>query len=249
MPPTPDSNPYTIENVPLFEALYGKHLISLGGTAAIDNMFSDLSIKKGLKALDVGFGLGGVAYYLAQKYQINISGVELHPWMVQYAQANAPHNLSQRLKFDVYDEKRRIPFAAESFDVVYSKGVLNHVKDKETLFSQINSLLKQNGLFVIADWIYPEAKANNPDPMVYETQESYQQVLHNTGFKDIEFRNDSEIFLSYVKSLLENIKKQQNNIKQAFSKEIFSTLWNQHQDMMEDIKHQRKIATRILAKK
>jgi len=32
---------YRLEDVPFFEVLYGKHLISLGGKQAIKNMFSD----------------------------------------------------------------------------------------------------------------------------------------------------------------------------------------------------------------
>ena len=67
-----DFDPYQPDSVPLFEAIYGKNLISLGGEASIDSMFSDLNIK-GLKSLDLGFGLGGVAFYLAEKYQMNIT--------------------------------------------------------------------------------------------------------------------------------------------------------------------------------
>jgi phosphoethanolamine N-methyltransferase len=59
-----DFNPYRADNIPLFEALYGKHLISLGGLSAIDSMFADLPLHN-KKALDIGFGLGGVAFYLA----------------------------------------------------------------------------------------------------------------------------------------------------------------------------------------
>ena len=40
----PDFNPYEPQNVALFEALYGKHLISLGGLSAVDAMFAGVSI-------------------------------------------------------------------------------------------------------------------------------------------------------------------------------------------------------------
>ncbi len=70
-----DFDPYQPDSVPLFEAIYGKNLISLGGVAAIDNMFLDLNIR-GLKALDLGFGLGGMAFYLAKNHQMRISGIE-----------------------------------------------------------------------------------------------------------------------------------------------------------------------------
>jgi ubiquinone/menaquinone biosynthesis C-methylase UbiE len=244
-----DSDPYCLENVPLFEALFGKNLISFGGTAAIENMFSGLDRKlSGLKALDVGFGLGGVAYYLAETYQMQVAGVEIYPWMVQYAKTNAPPNIAQLLKFDTYNAERKIPFEQASFDIVYSKGVLNHISDKDTLFRQVNTMLKPAGLFVITDWLYPKQQETDAW-QVCETQQSYQQVLADTDFKKIEFRNDSKIFHSYVQLFLENLAKQRNYIEDSFGKEMFATILKQHQELIEGITHESKIATRIVARR
>ena len=165
---------YRLENVPLYEAIYGKNLISLGGLDAIKNMFSDLNIK-GLTALDLGFGLGGVAFYLAKSHAMKVTGIEVHPWMANYAQAHTPKDIAHLLKFEVYNEAGKMPFKAASFDIVYSKGVLNHVRNKEILFDKVNALLKPTGLFVIADWIHPQATQDPAGFLVNETQGSYQQ--------------------------------------------------------------------------
>lgn len=247
MQPSSDSI-YTPENVPLYEAIYGKNLISLGSLAAINNMFSDLDLR-GLKLLDIGFGLGGVAFYLSKKYQIEVAGVEVHAWMAEYAEHHAPKKIAHLLKFAVYNQEGKLPFDAASFDLVYSKGVLNHVRDKEPLFLQINKVLKSDGLFVVADWIYLEASTDDSSPLVNETQESYLHVLEKTGFKDINFRDDSTIFLSYVKNLLENIKTQQKFIENKYGAELYSTIWDDHLKLIEDINHKRKFAVRIIAKK
>lgn len=238
---------YTLENAPLFEAIYGKNLISLGGLDAVDNMFSDIDLS-GLKALDIGFGLGGVAFYLANKYQIEVTGVEIHNWMVEYAKAHAPRDIAHLLKFATYNEAGEIPFKSASFDLVYSKGVLNHVRDKDSLFREINRVLKKNGLFVIADWIYLEANVtDNSSPLVNETQETYRRVLEKTGFMAIDFRDDSKIFFGYVKKLLENITTHKEFIEKEFGKEIFTTIWKDHQNLIDDINHKRKFAVRIKA--
>jgi len=46
-------DPYQPSSVPMFETIYGKNLISLGGHSAIENMFLGLELT-GLKALDLG---------------------------------------------------------------------------------------------------------------------------------------------------------------------------------------------------
>lgn len=145
-----EADPYRPENIVLFETIYGKNLISLGGSDAIDNMFSGLEVR-GLKALDIGFGLGGVSFYLAEKYQMMFSGIEIYPWMVQHAKNHAPKNLLHILEFDTYNPQGELPYNPETFVIVYSKGVLNHISDKEKLFHQVNSVLKTGGSFVIAD--------------------------------------------------------------------------------------------------
>jgi 2-polyprenyl-3-methyl-5-hydroxy-6-metoxy-1,4-benzoquinol methylase len=241
-------DPYQPDSIPLFESIYGKNLISLGGLAAIDNMFSDLNIQ-GLKALDIGFGIGGVAFYLAEKYKMKVTGIEIHPWMVEYARTHTPTNLLNSLEFHIYNSNGSFPYDPETFDLVYSKGVLNHVADKVSLFKQVNTALNHNGLFVIADWIFPIAATESLAPLVCETKESYEQALLNTGFSAISFRDDSQLFLNYVKELLTQLADNQAFIKQKYGEELFLIIQKQHEELIEKIQQHQKIATRIVAKK
>jgi 2-polyprenyl-3-methyl-5-hydroxy-6-metoxy-1,4-benzoquinol methylase len=243
-----DFEPYQPDSIPLFEAIYGKNLISLGGLTAVDNMFSDLNLQE-LAALDIGFGLGGVAYYLAEKYKMQIAGIEVHPWMVQYAKDHTPTGLSDFLEFNTYNSTGELPYKLESFDLVYSKGVLNHVADKASLFDQVNSVLKPYGLFVIADWIYPESTTDSSAPLVCETKESYEQILVDSGFSEIGFRNDNQLFLNYAKELLMRLANNQTLIKQKYGGELFLTIQKQHEELIEKIQQHQKIATRIMARK
>ena len=243
-----DVNPYQPDNIPLFEVLYGKHLISLGGFSAIDNMFSGLSIQN-KKALDIGFGLGGVAFYLAEKYQMHICGVEIHEWMAQHAKEQTPEQLRNRLDFCVYDQQGNIPFAENGFDLAYSKGVLNHVHGKLPLFKNIYFRLKKDGYFVIADWVYPEMEKFKSRPLVKESENSYIEVLQKAGFSDIKLRNDSKLFITYVESFLNNLAIQRHFIERNFGKELFTTIQKDHITMLEDIKQGQKIAVRIVVQK
>ena len=86
--------------------------------------------------------MGGVAFYLAEKYRMKIVGIEVHPWMVAYAKSHAPENVADMLEFANYNENGELPYKPESFDIVYSKGVLNHVLNKNSLFRQIRPIVK-----------------------------------------------------------------------------------------------------------
>lgn len=244
-----DDSVYTPDNIPLYEALYGKNLISLGGYDAIENMFSDINLTPGLKLLDIGFGIGGVAYYLAKTKHTEVSGVEIHPWMAQYAQQHAPNNISSLLHFDVYDHSGQIPYNENSFDLAYSKGVLNHVKEKKVLFEKINQVLKDKGLFVIADWIYPSHDEDEPSYLVKESKESYENILVESGFEDIKFRDDSIIFHAYVDKFLANLASTRQFIEDKYGKDLFTIILNDHQKLIEEIQNKNKFAVRITARK
>lgn len=243
-----DYNFYHPDEIPLFEAIYGENLISLGSLASIDNMFSDLDIQ-GLKALDLGFGLGGVAFYLAKQYKMKITGIEINPWMVQYANEHIPVELSDFLAFNTYTNAGELPYKPDTFDLVYSKGVLNHIADKANLFKQIHAVLKTNGLLVIADWLSPRETIDESMSLVYETKEAYEEVLRHAGFIDISFRDDSQLFLNYAKELLTRLADNEAFIKQQYSEELFSAIQKQHEELIDKIQQKQKIASRIVAKK
>lgn len=239
-------DPYQPDNVPLVEALYGKHLISLGGTQAVDSLFSGVDVS-GQKILDVGFGIGGTDFYLAQKYQASIYGIEINPWMVAHASKNAPAEIKHLLQFTTYKENGEMPFNNDFFDIVYSKGVFNHIKDKLPLLEEIHRVLKPNGLLLVADWIHEESKVDSTAFLAQETQSSYQAVLEQAAFKDIRFKDESIAFLGYVKTLIENLTAKKDFIEENFGKEIYSEVWEQHQKLMKEINDKSKFAVRILA--
>lgn len=241
-------DPYTPENIPLYEKIFGENLISLGGTAAIENMFSDVNLI-GLKLLDIGFGLGGVAYYLAQTRHVQVSGVEVPAWMAEHAENHAPKDIANLLNFCSYDPSGSLPFESEFFDLAYSKGVFNHIKDKSHLVSEVNRVLKNDGQLVIADWLHTTYEASDASPLVKETKETYEKVLQECGFSDINFRDDSNSFISYVNSLLDSLSENKSSIEEEYGKEMCDTISTDYQQLIEDINLKNKFAVRITARK
>src|SRR4051794_34392800 len=86
----------------MLEMAYGQGIMSAGGTEAIETLFEGLNIKN-KKALDIGFGLGGIMMYLAKAHGMQITGLEVSPWLAEEANRRTPLEHRHLLNYLVYD--------------------------------------------------------------------------------------------------------------------------------------------------
>ncbi|MGH9497052.1 MAG: methyltransferase domain-containing protein [Candidatus Sulfotelmatobacter sp.] len=100
----------------------------------------------GKLVLDVGCGMGRFAD-IATRWGAQVVGVDL-----SLAAEVAARNLAGREATIFQADVFRLPFAAESFDLIYSIGVLHHTPDCERAFKALPRLLKPGGR--IAVWLY-----------------------------------------------------------------------------------------------
>ena len=101
---------------------------------------------KGKLVLDVGCGMGRFAE-VATRWGARVVGIDL-----SLATDSAVRNLSDRLATILQADVFRLPFAPETFDYIYSIGVLHHTPDCEQAFRVLPPLLKPGGR--IAIWLY-----------------------------------------------------------------------------------------------
>lgn len=118
----------------------------------------------GKTVLDVGCGMGRFAE-VAASYGANIVGVDL-----SVAAEAAQRNLGDRpntafLQADVF----KLPFRPESFDLIYSIGVLHHTPDTRAAFAQLPHLLRPGGR--IAIWVYSSLRK-----VRYLSSDAYRHV-------------------------------------------------------------------------
>lgn len=106
---------------------------------------------KGKKVLDAGCGNGRFAYY-ATKYGAEVWALDLGP-AVEVANRNtASAGQAQVVQADLHSP----PFALESFDFIYSIGVLHHLPDPEGAFRNLLRFLKPGGEIQIYLYWKPE---------------------------------------------------------------------------------------------
>jgi len=100
----------------------------------------------GKLVLDVGCGMGRFAE-VATRWGAHVVGVDL-----SLAAEVAEENLRDRQAVFFQADVFKLPFAPESFDYIYSLGVLHHTPDCKAAFQVLPGLLKPGGR--IAIWLY-----------------------------------------------------------------------------------------------
>lgn len=102
----------------------------------------------GKLVLDAGVGAGRYAD-VASRWGANVVGVDL-----SYAVEASHRNFADRPNvFIAQADIGRLPFARESFDFIFSIGVLHHTPDTKKYFEALVPFLKPGG--TIAIWVYP----------------------------------------------------------------------------------------------
>lgn len=168
----------------------------------IEEVLKWSEIQQAEKILDVGCGIGGSSLYLAQKYNATATGITLSP--VQAARAKeraAIAQMSEKTEFLVADALQ-MPFADNSFDLVWSMESGEHMADKEQFLRECYRVLKPGGTFLMATWCHRPTKSPNqpltPDelhhlaeiyrvyclPFVISLPE-YEAIAKNLSFQNI----------------------------------------------------------------
>jgi SAM-dependent methyltransferase len=107
----------------------------------------------GKVVLDAGCGMGRYLRAAAESSARLIVGVDLSGAVVAARELTCERPSVAIVQGDLL----RLPFAAASFDQIYSLGVLDHTPDPRKAFLELASLLKPGGR--IAVWVYPRERA------------------------------------------------------------------------------------------
>jgi SAM-dependent methyltransferase len=146
------------------QKVWGKGFIAPGGKKAILELVEPLGLKRGMRVLDLGAGLGGPARVLAKRFGARVTGLEADRRLAEAGMAlssrtvlptKAPvHSLAQRHEV----------LAPGAFDRIFSKDVLFTVRDKARLLAVAEALLADGGRMLFVDYVV--AADSRPTPEV-----------------------------------------------------------------------------------
>jgi tocopherol O-methyltransferase len=110
-------------------------------------------VLRGSHVLDIGCGVGGSAFWLAQKFGCRVTGLTISSVQARMATRRTKAlGLSDRVQFQVTDANLWHP-ALESVDMIWIMESSEHFQDKETFFKRCASALKPGGVLAVCAWL------------------------------------------------------------------------------------------------
>lgn len=125
----------------------------------IEELLKWANVTEAQQILDVGCGIGGSSLYLAEKFNAAATGITLSPVQANRAAERARTLRAAKLErninaqFQVADALN-MPFADNSFDLVWSLESGEHMPDKVKFLQECDRVLKPGGIFLMATWCH-----------------------------------------------------------------------------------------------
>ncbi len=233
-----DSNQYTMNGIKRYEQIFGKDFISTGGLETTRQLTARLDLKPGDKVLDVGCGIGGSAYYMVNTYGASVTCIDLSANMISLAKDRAKTEPAS-ITFEEADVMIR-EYDPASFDVIYSRDTLLHIRNKSELFEKFMTWLKPGGQLLISDYcitsdqLTEHTKSYLAQRNYFLTNvNTYGELLSSAGFEKVSAENSSNLFISVLQSELIQFEQQKSQFIQAFSEKDYQDLTQGWKDKIE----------------
>ncbi|KAK9115267.1 hypothetical protein Syun_022064 [Stephania yunnanensis] len=226
-----DNVQYKTNGILRYERVFGEGFVSTGGIETTKEFVAKMHLKPGQKVLDVGCGIGGGDFYMAENFDVEVLGIDLSINMVSFALESAIGRKCS-VEFEVADCTTK-EYPDNSFDVIYSRDTILHIQDKPALFKKFFKWLKPGGMVLISDY----CKCAGPPSIKFAEYikqrgydlhdvEAYGQMLKEAGFSDVVAEDRTDQFLKVLKRELDAIEKEKDEFISDFSQEDYNDIVN-----------------------
>ncbi len=145
-------------------------------------LLDSAGISSGMRVLDVGTGIGDVAFMVAEQVgpQGTVTGVDMNPAMIDVARQRAQAAGITNVVFLQGDVSQMA--LDEQFDAIVGRAILMYIKDRATLLRRLSRQLRPGGILAfqeldltLAGTILPHA------PLFEQTGQRIKEVFGRAG--------------------------------------------------------------------
>jgi MPBQ/MSBQ methyltransferase len=185
-----------IENLAPDDLEQVDELHSRGRVATVD-LARLLALRGEERLLDIGCGIGGPSRYVANTFGCRVTGLDLTPEFCRVATMLAQRTgLADKVEYR-HGDALAMPFADQSFDVVWSQAVAMNIADRDRLYAEIHRVLRSGGRYAFSDVVAgPAGPPHFPVPFAPESSMSFLfpadttcRKLEAAGFRMLAFED------------------------------------------------------------
>jgi sterol 24-C-methyltransferase len=136
-----------------------------------------LSLRPGMRVLDVGCGIGGPGRTIAKFVGCEIVGLNINQYQLALAKERTGEEGLSHLCTYVEGDFSKMPFADESFDAVFAIEVLCQAANLKNVYTECYRVLKKGGKF----GFYEECMTDKFDIGVYEHRRVRNSIERGAG--------------------------------------------------------------------
>jgi len=181
----------------------------IGGREATAAIAAQMQLRRGMRLLDVGSGIGGPARHFASAHGCEVTGIDLTAEYVRTARAlTAFVGMSASAKFE-QGSATELPFADQTFEGAYILHVGMNIEDKCKLFREIKRVLQPGSVFAIYDMMrigpgdlqFPVPWASAAQESFVASAEDYRKALAHEGFSMLAERERKEFAIDFLERM------------------------------------------------
>lgn len=204
---------YSHQSVYRYEVIFGKDFISTGGIESTTEICATLDLRPGLKVLDVGSGVGGSAFHMAERYGVEVTGVDLLGPLVEQANVRGKERGLTDVAF-LQGDILQIALPEAGYDLVYSRDALLYIEDKLALYTKLRKLTAPGGTLFVSDYgcgpapLVEDFAAYAADAGYHLLQpEGYGEVLKAAGFTNVQALDKTADFIAIMQREMARVEE------------------------------------------